>query len=134
MRRAPQPAGGRRPLPWTLGGAISGLAAIMLIPVVSLLISTATDLVIPTIAASVIASFRSIPVAFAAGLAIGVIESEIGHWVSIGGLPEAVRFALIVVFLILRGGRFRASTLTISTPIGRTRASTSVHPTTTRLT
>src|SRR5215216_3910213 len=52
---------------WSLGAGLAGFAAILVSPIVTLQVSTMTNLVLAAMAAALVASFRSFPIAFVAG-------------------------------------------------------------------
>jgi ABC-type branched-subunit amino acid transport system ATPase component/branched-subunit amino acid ABC-type transport system permease component len=88
---------------WGLGCALAGLAGCLIVPITGLDIPSLANLVIPAIAAAAVAKFRSFPVAFAAGIFVGIVEAEIGRYISTPGWGEAVPFLLIIAILAIRG-------------------------------
>ncbi len=74
-------------LNWSLGSGLAGLAAILVSPIVTLQVSTMTNLVLAAMAAALVAGFRSFPIAFAAGVGIGVGQTELTNYVSTPGVP-----------------------------------------------
>jgi sulfate-transporting ATPase len=89
---------------WALGSALAGFAAILIAPIIQLQPSTMTNLVLAAMAAALIASFRSFPLALAGGLAIGVGQTEIQHYItSVPGLASSFPFLVIVGVMLLRG-------------------------------
>ena len=62
---------------WFGCGVLSGLAGILLADLVALDATTLTFLVISSLAATLIAQLRSIPITFIAALAIGVVDAAI---------------------------------------------------------
>jgi sulfate-transporting ATPase len=50
-----------------------------------------------------VAGFRSFPIAFVAGLLIGISQTEINRYISTPGWGQAVPFLVIVVWLVIRG-------------------------------
>jgi sulfate-transporting ATPase len=90
-------------LNWALGCGLAGLAAILIVPIVTLQPAVLTNLVLAATAAALVAGFRSFPVAFAAGLAIGIAQTEVTRYVEQPGVGTAVPFLLIVLWLLLRG-------------------------------
>jgi ABC-type branched-subunit amino acid transport system ATPase component/branched-subunit amino acid ABC-type transport system permease component len=88
---------------WALGCGLAGVAAILIVPISTLQPSVLTNLVLAATAAALVAGFRSFPIAFAAGLAIGIAETEVSRYVTQPGFSTAVPFLLIVVWLVLRG-------------------------------
>jgi ABC-type branched-subunit amino acid transport system ATPase component/branched-subunit amino acid ABC-type transport system permease component len=90
-------------LNWSLGSGLAGLAAILVSPIVTLQVSTMTNLVLAAMAAALVAGFRSFPIAFAAGVGIGVGQTELTNYVSTPGVPASLPFAIIILVMIFRG-------------------------------
>ena len=88
---------------WALGGALAGLAGILVVPLTGLQISTLTGLVIAAMAAALLASFRSYWLILAGGMAIGIAQSEIGRFFPVQGLTTAVPFVVIMLVMVARG-------------------------------
>jgi sulfate-transporting ATPase len=88
---------------WALGCALAGLAAILIAPIVTLQVTVMTNLILAATAAALVASFRSFPTAFAAGLVIGIAQTELNRYVKQPGFGESVPFIVIVLVLVLRG-------------------------------
>ncbi len=62
-----------------------------------------TNLVLAAIAAALVAQFRSFPIALAAGLAIGIGQTELNRYVHQPGFGDSVPFIVIVLVLVLTG-------------------------------
>jgi sulfate-transporting ATPase len=88
---------------WMLGCGLAGLAAILIVPIVTLQPQVLTNLVLAATAAALVAGFRSFPIAFAAGLAIGIVQTEINRYVHQPGVGDSVPFVLIVIWLMITG-------------------------------
>lgn len=88
---------------WALGGALAALAGILVAPLTGLQITTLTGLVIAAMAAALLASFRSFWLVLVGGVSIGIVQSEIGYYVSAQGWSTAVPFLMIMAVMILRG-------------------------------
>lgn len=88
---------------WALGSGLAGGAAILVAPIVTLQPAVMTNLVLAATAAALVAGFRSFGIALAAGLVIGIAQSEINRFVDQPGLGQAVPFVLIVAWLVLSG-------------------------------
>lgn len=88
---------------WALGSALAGMAAILIVPLVQLQVLTMTSLVLAAMAAALVASFRSFPVAFAAGTVIGIGQAELGRYVSNQNVKESLPFVVIVLWMVFRG-------------------------------
>jgi sulfate-transporting ATPase len=88
---------------WALGSALAGLAAILITPIVTLQVTVLTNLVLAALAAALVASFRSFPIAFVASVAIGVLETELTRYATQPGFAQSVPFVVIVVVMVVRG-------------------------------
>ncbi|CAJ59006.1 MULTISPECIES: ABC transporter permease subunit [Frankia] len=88
---------------WAIGAALGALAAILLAPITGLGPANLTYLVIPVLAAAVVGRFASFPITLAAGLVIGIGQSEVTRYVTAPGLATAIPFVLVAVVLLARG-------------------------------
>ena len=88
---------------WALGSALAGMAAILIAPIVQLQVATMTNLVLAAMAAALVAGFRSFPIAFVAGMVIGIGQTELVRYVDTTGVSSSLPFAVIVVWMIVRG-------------------------------
>jgi len=88
---------------WGLGSALAGMAAILIAPIVQLQVATMTNLVLAAMAAALVAKFRSFPVAFAAGMVIGIGQTELVRFVDTTGVAASLPFAVIIVWMVVRG-------------------------------
>ena len=89
---------------WALGSGLAGLAAILVAPIVTLQVSVMTNLVLAAMAAALVAGFRSFPLAFFAGIGLGIAQTVVGRFTAdTPGLALSVPFAVIVVVLVVRG-------------------------------
>ncbi len=88
---------------WGLGSGLAGFAAILVAPIVTLQVSTMTNLVLAAMAAALVASFRSFPIALAAGMAMGVLQTELTRYVHTPGVAGSLPFAVIIVVMVVRG-------------------------------
>jgi ABC-type branched-subunit amino acid transport system ATPase component/branched-subunit amino acid ABC-type transport system permease component len=92
---------------WMLSAAVAGMAGILIAPIVPLVPVAYTLFIVPALAAAIIGRFQWIGVAVAAGLAIGMLESEMQylvsqhHWLPSSGMPELVPLALILGVLVV---------------------------------
>jgi ABC-type branched-subunit amino acid transport system ATPase component/ABC-type branched-subunit amino acid transport system permease subunit len=87
---------------WTLGGALSGLAAILITSSVGL----STDLgllIIPALAAALVGRFESFYQTLFAALAIGVAVTEATRYISAPGWGSSLPFVVIIAILVVRG-------------------------------
>ena len=101
-------------LTWALGGALAGLAAVLVAPLTGLSPSTFTLVVtISGLGAALLGGFHSFPVTFIGGLIIGLTESlatrykgDVQNWLNqsqITGLNRAPAFIAILLVLVVRG-------------------------------
>jgi ABC-type branched-subunit amino acid transport system permease subunit len=98
---------------WGIGGGISGLAGVLVTPLLNKL--DTTTLVIFTVqalAAALIGRLSSLPLTFAGGIALGVIQPMVFrfaqvHFPSVRGTDELTALVVVLVALLLfrRGGR-----------------------------
>jgi sulfate-transporting ATPase len=88
---------------WGLGAALAALAGILIAPITQLAVTNLTLIVIPALAAALVARFMSFPLTLAAGLLLGVAESEVARYVDITGAAASVPFLVIVAALAMRG-------------------------------
>ncbi len=90
-------------LNWAFGCGLAGLAAILIVPIVTLQPAVLTNLVLAATAAALVAGFRSFPIALVAGLVVGIAQTEVTRYVEQTGVGTAVPFLLIVIWLVIRG-------------------------------
>ncbi|MDH3020608.1 branched-chain amino acid ABC transporter permease/ATP-binding protein [Gordonia alkanivorans] len=94
---------------WALSTMIAGLAGILIAPTVPLIPVSYTLFIVPALAAALVANFSAIGPAVAAGLGIGVLQSEMTHlqasvsWMPQSGMAELIPLAMILIFLVVRG-------------------------------
>ena len=88
---------------WALGSALAGAAAILVTPIVTLQVTELENLVIAALAAALVASFRSFPIAFAMAMVIGVAQTVIARYASQPTFGDSVPFVVIVAVVVLRG-------------------------------
>jgi ABC-type branched-subunit amino acid transport system ATPase component/ABC-type branched-subunit amino acid transport system permease subunit len=92
---------------WMISSAVAGLAGILIAPIVPLVPTAYTLFIIPALAAAIIGRFQYMIWAVVAGLAIGMIQSEMTYvqarnaWLPSSGLPELVPLLLIIIMLVI---------------------------------
>jgi sulfate-transporting ATPase len=86
---------------WTIGGALAGLAGILIAPLTGLSPSVGALTVVPALAAALVGGFSSFPLTFLGGLLVGVLESEASWYIP--KWTSAAPFLVIIVMLVLRG-------------------------------
>ncbi|WP_433218328.1 ABC transporter permease subunit [Dactylosporangium sp. CS-047395] len=88
---------------WALAAGIAALAGTLIGPITYLQPTQLTLLIVPALAAALLARFVSFPIAFAGALGIGVVQSLITRYVTVTGWGDSVPFIVIVAYLVLRG-------------------------------
>jgi sulfate-transporting ATPase len=88
---------------WALGSALAGVSAILIVPIVTLQPQVLTNLVLAATAAALVAGFRSFPIAFVAGLVMGIAQTEANRYITQPGVGDSIPFILIVVWMLVRG-------------------------------
>jgi ABC-type branched-subunit amino acid transport system ATPase component/ABC-type branched-subunit amino acid transport system permease subunit len=99
-------AAGMSSLAWAIAGALSALTAILLLPSRGFTAgeSFGPNLLLRALAAAVVARMRSIPVALAAGIGVGVIEQVLLWNRPDGGFVDAALYVVITGALLLQRG------------------------------
>jgi ABC-type branched-subunit amino acid transport system ATPase component/branched-subunit amino acid ABC-type transport system permease component len=87
---------------WTLGGALAGLAGILIAPDISLSISSIGFLLIPALAAALLGRFESFGMTLAGGLIVGIGSSLLTRYNLGTGWSDAFPFLLIIIVLLFR--------------------------------
>ncbi|WP_216910572.1 branched-chain amino acid ABC transporter permease/ATP-binding protein [Nocardia noduli] len=93
---------------WMIGSAVAGSAGILISPIVPLTPTGYSLFIVPALAAAIIGQFSSVVAAVAAGLVIGMLQSEatylarIHEWLPSSGLVELVPLVVILVVLVIR--------------------------------
>lgn len=90
---------------WALGSMLAAIAGILLAPITGLTIEGLTLLVIPALAVVVIAGFRSFPITLAAGIGLGILQTEVQRFTGTYGSAWSIAtpFLVIMAVLIIRG-------------------------------
>jgi ABC-type branched-subunit amino acid transport system ATPase component/branched-subunit amino acid ABC-type transport system permease component len=107
---------------WMLSSMLAGLAGVLGAPLLALGSSSFTQLMLVSAAAAVFARLRSIPLAFAAGLTLGIIQDLVAGYVNprinLLGLSTSVPYLLLFVGLLvlLIDRKRRARTVTDESP------------------
>ena len=79
---------------------------ILILPITTLSPSDYTLFIVPALGAALLARFTSFPVTVAAGLAIGMLQSELGKlqtvwtWLPQSGLQDGLPFILIMIAVV----------------------------------
>jgi ABC-type branched-subunit amino acid transport system ATPase component/branched-subunit amino acid ABC-type transport system permease component len=88
---------------WAGGAALAAVAGVLIVPVTGLAITNLTLIVVDALAAALLGGFVSFPIVLAAGVAIGIAQSEMAFYVSQAGWSESVPFLAIILVLLVRG-------------------------------
>jgi branched-chain amino acid transport system permease protein len=93
---------------WMLAAVLSGLGIFLRAPLVGLPIGTITgpSILLPALAAAVIARMESLPVAFGAGIALGVVDLSTFYSTKDSRLSTAILLPVILVALLLQRRAF----------------------------
>ena len=95
-------------LNWMISSAVAAVAGILIAPIVPLIPVAYTLFIVPALAAAILGRFQLIGVAVFAGLAIGMLQSEVAYlkslytWLPGSGLPELVPLILVLLVLVAR--------------------------------
>jgi len=88
---------------WALGSAIATVAGILVVPIITLQVTSMTALILAAMAAALVGNFRSFPIATAAGFAIGIGQALVGRFADQEGLGASLPFLVIIIVLVFRG-------------------------------
>ncbi len=117
---------------WMIASAVAGGAGILISPIVPLVPLSFSLFIVPALAAAAIGRFKSIIGAVIAGLAIGMIQSELTNlqelhsWLPSTGLPDVIPLVLLLGVLLLRSSLLPSRGELIAPTLGR--APRSRHP------
>jgi ABC-type branched-subunit amino acid transport system ATPase component/branched-subunit amino acid ABC-type transport system permease component len=103
---------------WIIGVGCAALAGVLFAPLLPLDPVLLTLLVVQAFGAAALGAFRSLPLAFAGGLLIGVLGSLSTKWFTSGvlaGLPPAVPFLVLFVVLLVFPRRALAAPVPVAT-------------------
>ncbi len=90
---------------WVLGSVLAGLAALLIVPISQLDVSSlSSGFLVRALAAALVGGLVSLPGAIVGGLIVGVTETMVIWKSDTSGLPELVMFGVVVAFLIFRPG------------------------------
>ncbi|GAB2857494.1 ABC transporter permease subunit [Nocardioides pacificus] len=95
---------------WALSTMVAGLSGILIAPIVPLIPVSYTLFIVPALAAAMVGGFNKLGPAIAAGLAIGMLQSDAVYlqttidWFPSTGVDKLIPLALILGMLLIRGG------------------------------
>ena len=109
---------------WAIGAFLAALAGILLAPLVTLDINTLTLLVINGYAAALVGRLKNLPLTFAGGVVLGLVESYAIGYLPVGTLlsnikPVVPMVFLFLVILVVPQGRLRAAGRAIALRVPR---------------
>jgi ABC-type branched-subunit amino acid transport system ATPase component/branched-subunit amino acid ABC-type transport system permease component len=88
---------------WAAGGALAGVAGVLVVPITGLQVDALAVIVIAAMASALLGAFTSFWMTLVGGLVIGIAQSEVTHYVTWIGAADAVPFLFIVAVLVVRG-------------------------------
>lgn len=86
---------------WAAGGALAGLAALLLAPLSALSISLMLPLLFKGYSAGILGGLDSLPGAVVGGLLLGLLESYLGGYAS-SQIQDAMVYVVIIALLVIR--------------------------------
>ena len=96
---------------WVMASMLAGLFGILVGPITALNPSTYTLLIVPALAAALIGRFTSFGITTAAGLLLGMLQTEILHlqsiwsWMPQVGTTQALPFVIIIIAMFVIGDK-----------------------------
>lgn len=85
---------------WAMSGAVGGISGLLLADLVRLEIRTLTFIIVPAVAAALMAGLKSLPITIAAGLVIGVVESCGAAYSWLSDYRGIVPYTLVIAVLM----------------------------------
>src|SRR5581483_9838185 len=85
---------------WGLGGALSGLAGVLVAPITVVSIGTFGFLIVKAVGAMLVGGLFSLPLTFVGGIGLGVVEAVLPHYWNTPGTAQ-VGIALVVVATLI---------------------------------
>ncbi|WP_243058135.1 branched-chain amino acid ABC transporter permease/ATP-binding protein [Nocardioides sp. SR21] len=110
---------------WMISGAVAAVAGILIAPIVPLTPNLFTLLIVPALAAAVIGNFQRLLPAVIAGLAIGMVQSELTYlkgqhdWLPSSGRDEMLVLLLILIVLVVRAKPLPSRGVVVRPALGR---------------
>lgn len=87
---------------WALAGALAGISAILIAPLVAFDVLFMTTLAIRGLAAALVGGVTSIWGAFVAGIFIGVAEAVVAFKSPVSGITDVIIVVVVLVLLVMR--------------------------------
>ena len=107
-----------RMLGWAMGSSLAALAGVLLAPLVTLDVLLLTLLVINGFAAAIVGRLKSLPLTFAGGLALGLLEAYVVGYAP-GSVLSQLRPTIPVIFLYIALLTFPQSRLRVGRALSR---------------
>jgi ABC-type branched-subunit amino acid transport system ATPase component/branched-subunit amino acid ABC-type transport system permease component len=110
---------------WMIGGAVAGLAGILIAPIVPVVPSAYTLFIVPALAAAILGKFQYLAPAVIGGLATGMLQSEAQYlaskvsWLPQSGVQQLIPLAMILAVLLIRAQPLPTRGALIERNIGR---------------
>jgi branched-subunit amino acid ABC-type transport system permease component len=110
---------------WIISGAVAAIAGILIAPISPLVPYSYTLFIVPALAAAIVGNFRRLGPAVAAGLVIGMLQSEMTFlktehsWLPSSGLAELVPLVVILVVLVVRAKPLPSRGVVLKPDLGR---------------
>lgn len=87
---------------WAAGGLLSGIAAILIAPLITFQVFFMFFLLARALAAAMLGGLTSLVGAFVAGLVLALMEAGVTRYTSVTGGVEMILFGLVLVMLLVR--------------------------------
>ncbi len=110
---------------WMISASVAAISGILIAPIVPLTPLGYTLFIVPALAAAILGGFNAMVPAVLAGLAIGMLQSEMvllraqHGWLPTSGLNELIPMLLILVVLVLRAKPLPSRGVVIAQTLGR---------------
>jgi ABC-type branched-subunit amino acid transport system ATPase component/branched-subunit amino acid ABC-type transport system permease component len=109
---------------WSLSTVIAGVGGVLIAPIVPLTPDAYDLFIVAALAAALVGNFTKIGVTVAAGLVIGMLQSEATYlqgksWAPESGLTDLVPLIVILGFLVLRGQELPSRGAIIQQTLGK---------------
>ncbi len=112
-------------LNWVLGGAVAGVAGILIAPLAPVTPDSYTLFVVPALAAAIVGGFQYLLPTVSAGILIGMIQAWLVYlsgkysWMPRSGVGEIVPLAVMLVALLVTGRAVPDRGAQLRAPLGR---------------
>ena len=90
-------------LNWILSSSLTTVAGMLVVPIITLQVTSMTGLVLAALAAALVADFRSFPIATMTAFMLGIGQTLVGRFIDQQGLGPSLPFLVVIVVLVFRG-------------------------------